>query len=31
MAMKMAIQYSDDMDMETLLAVPMEEAKKLVE
>lgn len=30
-AMKMAIRRADDMDIETLLAIPMEEAKKLVE
>ena len=29
-AMKMAIRRADDMDIETLLAIPMEEAKKLV-
>ncbi|MCX6701429.1 MAG: GYD domain-containing protein [Methanomicrobiales archaeon] len=30
-AMKMAIRRAEDMDIETLLAIPMEEAKKLVE
>jgi uncharacterized protein with GYD domain len=29
-AMKMAISRADDMDMETLVAVPLEEARKLV-
>jgi len=29
--MKMAIRRADDMDIETLLAIPMEEAEKLVE
>ncbi len=30
-ALKMSIRRAQDMDMETLVAVPLEEAKKLVE
>ncbi len=30
-ALKMSIHRAEDMDMETLVAVPIEEAKKLVE